>query len=242
MGKGKNNEEHVDISQDIKSKVQLSQDNRDPMVKKLDKGATVTCYKCHGEGHKFYKYPQFVKKLDKVAKKKLNPTIKGSLIYTKPNRKNKIKGNTYVIKKMANGKVVAHKVGKMKEEQGWNQHEKASNGLGTKGHLKAMSAGTWEIGTKNMRRFKPISQACKFEMCCPRSPVEVMETRTYLMYYCSSIALSRFAFVALPCCFHMVGCLCHVLTHEQPTWFDYCVGKLHLFFHGACFLIYLFAS
>jgi hypothetical protein len=27
----------------------------------------------------------------------------------------------YVIKKEANGKVVAHKVGKMKEERGWNQ-------------------------------------------------------------------------------------------------------------------------
>jgi hypothetical protein len=50
MGKGKNDEEQVDISQDMKSKVQRSQDNRDPMVKKLEKGATVTCYKCHGEG------------------------------------------------------------------------------------------------------------------------------------------------------------------------------------------------
>jgi hypothetical protein len=35
-------------------------------------------------------------------------------------RKNKAKSNTYVIKKKANGKVVAHKVGKM-EERGWNQ-------------------------------------------------------------------------------------------------------------------------
>jgi hypothetical protein len=121
MGKGKNDEEQVDISQDMKSQVQPSQDNRDPMVKKLEKGATVTCYKCHGEGHKFYKCPQFVKKMDKGAKKKLKPTIKSSLIYTKPNRKNKTKSNTYVIKKKANGKVVAHKVGKMKEERGWNQ-------------------------------------------------------------------------------------------------------------------------
>jgi hypothetical protein len=153
MGKGKNDEEQVDISQDIKSKVQPSQDNRDPMVKKLEKGATVTCYKCHGEGHKFYKCPQFVKKMDKGEKKKLKPTIKSSLIYTKPNRKNKTKRNTYVIKKKANGKVVAHKVGKMKEglepthlgaQGSHHQHEGASNGLGSKGHLKAMSAGTWE--------------------------------------------------------------------------------------------------
>jgi hypothetical protein len=92
------------------------------MVKKLEKGATVTCYKCHGEGHKFYKCPQFVKKMDKGAKKKLNPTIKSSLIYTKPNRKNKPKRNTYVIKKKANGKLVAHKVGNITEERGWNQH------------------------------------------------------------------------------------------------------------------------
>jgi hypothetical protein len=59
--------------------------------------------------------------MDKGAKKKLNPTIKSSLIYTKPNHKNKTKSNTYIIKKKANGKVAAHKVGKIKEEQGWNQ-------------------------------------------------------------------------------------------------------------------------
>ena len=51
----------------------------------------------------------------------MNLTIKSSLIYTKPNRKNKTNSNTYVIKKKANGKVVAHKVGKMKEERAWNQ-------------------------------------------------------------------------------------------------------------------------
>jgi hypothetical protein len=42
-------------------------------------------------------------------------------LHTKPNHKNKTKSNSYVIKKKANGKVVAHKVGKMKEERGWNQ-------------------------------------------------------------------------------------------------------------------------
>jgi hypothetical protein len=109
MGKGKNNEEQVDISQDIKSKVQPSQDNRDSMVKKLEKGATMTCYKCLGKGHKFYKCPQFAKKMDKGAKK---PTIKSSLIYTKPNRKNKTKSNTYVLKKKANGKVVHTRLGR----------------------------------------------------------------------------------------------------------------------------------
>jgi hypothetical protein len=59
--------------------------------------------------------------MDKGEKKKLNPTIKSSLIYTKPNRKNMTKSNTYIIKKKANGKEVALKVGKMKEERGWNQ-------------------------------------------------------------------------------------------------------------------------
>jgi hypothetical protein len=120
MRKSKNNVEQVDISQDMKSKVQPSQDIHDLMVKKLEKGAIMTCYKCHGEGHKFYKCPQFVKKMD-MGEKNLNPTIKCSLIYTKPNRKNKTKSNTYVIKKKANGKVVAHNVGKMLEERGWNQ-------------------------------------------------------------------------------------------------------------------------
>jgi hypothetical protein len=69
------------------------------MVKKLEKRATVTCYKCHGEGHKFYKCPQFVKKMDKGEKKNLKPSIKSSLIYTKYNHKNKSKSNIYIIKK-----------------------------------------------------------------------------------------------------------------------------------------------
>jgi hypothetical protein len=43
---------------------------------------------------------------------KMNFTIKSSLIYTKPNRRNKSKSTCYVIKKKSNGKVVAHKVGK----------------------------------------------------------------------------------------------------------------------------------
>jgi hypothetical protein len=43
--------------------------------------------------------------MDKGAKKKLNATIKSSLIYTKPNRKNKIKSNIYIIQKKANGKI-----------------------------------------------------------------------------------------------------------------------------------------
>jgi hypothetical protein len=53
MGKGKNNEEQVNVSQDMKSNAQPSQDNRDHKVKKLEKGSTVTCYKYHGEGNKF---------------------------------------------------------------------------------------------------------------------------------------------------------------------------------------------
>jgi hypothetical protein len=59
--------------------------------------------------------------MDKVAKKKLKLTIKSSLIYTKPSCRNKTNSNTYVIKKKENGKVVGHKVGKMKEERGRSQ-------------------------------------------------------------------------------------------------------------------------
>jgi hypothetical protein len=89
------------------------------------------------------------------------------------------------------------------------------------------------LGTIKMRIFKPIIQAWKLDMCCPSSPVEVMETRTYIMYYCSSIALFMLHLLQY---LHMVGCLCHMLTHEQLTWFDWCVGKLHLFFHVHVFV------
>ena len=94
----------------IENNVQSSQDNRENMEKKLEKGSTVTCSKCHHKGHKSNKYSQPRKKLsDEKNKKKL--TIKSSLIYTKPNRRNKSHSTSYVIKK-TNGKVVAHKVGK----------------------------------------------------------------------------------------------------------------------------------
>jgi hypothetical protein len=68
-----------------------------------------------------------------------------------------------------------------------------------------------------MKRFKSRSQAFKLDICCPSSPVEVMETMTDLMYHCRSIALLRLHLLQ---CLHMVGCLCHVVTHEQVTWFD----------------------
>ena len=87
------------------------------MVKKLEKGSTVTCSKCYKKGHKSKKCPQQKKKLlDEKNKKKI--TIKSSLIYTKPNRKNKSNSTSYMIKKKTNGKVVAHKVGK--KERSWN--------------------------------------------------------------------------------------------------------------------------
>ena len=82
----------------IESNIQSSQDNREDMVKKLEKGSTVTCSKCHKESHKSNKCPQPRKKLpDEKNKKKL--TIKSSLIYTKPNRRNKSNSTSYVIKK-----------------------------------------------------------------------------------------------------------------------------------------------
>ena len=122
----------------------MSNLNREDMVKKLEKGSAVTFSKCHKEDNKSNKCPQPRKKLsDEKNKKKL--TIKSSLIYTKPNRKNKINSTTYVIKKKTNGKMVAHKVGK--QERSWNRPiwvpkdviinmKGASNGVGSKGDLK----------------------------------------------------------------------------------------------------------
>ena len=87
------------------------------MVKKLEKGSTVTYSKYNQRGHKSDKYPQPRKKLsDEKNKKKC--TINSFLIYTKPNRRNKSNSTIYMIKKKTNGKVVAHKVGK--QERSWN--------------------------------------------------------------------------------------------------------------------------
>jgi len=67
-----------------KTVVQSSQDNREDIVKKLEKAVTMTCFKCHHEGHKSYKCPLPKKKLPDEKNKK-NTTIKSSLIYVKPN-------------------------------------------------------------------------------------------------------------------------------------------------------------
>jgi hypothetical protein len=97
--------------------------------------------------------------MDKGAKKKLNPTTKSSLIYTKPNRKNKTKNNTYVIKKKANDKVVTQfgsEGGAVLEPthlgaQGSHpQHEGASNGLSSKSHLKSMGSRPLEACHKEV--------------------------------------------------------------------------------------------
>jgi hypothetical protein len=45
---------------------------------------------------------------------------------------------------------------------------------------RSWKRGLGRLGTTKMRRFKPKSQVCKLDMCCPRSPVEVMEISTYL--------------------------------------------------------------
>ena len=102
----------------IESNIQPSQDNREDIVKKLEKGSIVTCSKCHKEDYKSNKCPQPKKKLpDKKNKKNL--TIKSSLVYTKHNRRKKINSSSYVIKMKTNGKVVTHKVGRKKRS--WNR-------------------------------------------------------------------------------------------------------------------------
>ena len=63
----------------IKSNVQPSQDKHKDMVKKIEKGSTVTCSKCHKEGHKSNKCPQPRKKLlDEKNKKKLKSVVLSS--------------------------------------------------------------------------------------------------------------------------------------------------------------------
>ena len=97
----------------IESNVQPSQYNREDMVKKLEKGFTVTCSKCHKVGHKSNMCPQPRKKLpDEKIKKKL--TIKSSLIYTKPNRRNKSNSTSYVIKKISMARWLLTRLGRRK--------------------------------------------------------------------------------------------------------------------------------
>jgi hypothetical protein len=44
------------------------------MVKKLEKGATVTCFKCHQEGHKSYKCPQHKKMVPDRRTRRASPS------------------------------------------------------------------------------------------------------------------------------------------------------------------------
>jgi hypothetical protein len=121
MGKGKNDEEQVDIAQDMKSIVQPSQDNRDPMVKKLEKRANRDLLQVSWRRAQVLQMPSICQEDGQGRKEEVEPHHQELPHLHQANRKNKTKSNTYVIKKKANGKVVAHKVGKMKEEWGWNQ-------------------------------------------------------------------------------------------------------------------------
>jgi len=111
--------------------VQPSQDNTSAGVKKLEKGETVTCFKCHKEGHKSYQCkekegkenskPKNLNKNKKAKeiKKNTSPYLKASLVYTKPTHKFKQKSDRYILKKKENGKVVAHAMGW--RHQRWNR-------------------------------------------------------------------------------------------------------------------------
>ena len=99
--------------------VQPSQDNTSAGMKKLEKGETVTFFKCYKEGHKSYQCkkkegqakgkenskPKNLNKSKKghkkakEIKKNTSPNLKASYMYTKPTHKNKQKSNHYHYKK-----------------------------------------------------------------------------------------------------------------------------------------------
>ena len=93
-------------------------------MKKLEKGETVTWFKCCKEGHKSYQCkekegeakgkenskPKNLNKSKKghkkakEIKKNTSLNLKASYIYTKPTHKNKQKSNQYILEKKKNGK------------------------------------------------------------------------------------------------------------------------------------------
>lgn len=119
--------------------VQPSQDNTSAGVKKLEKGETVTCFKCCKEGHKSYQCkekegkakdkengkPKNLNKSKKghkkakEIKKNTSPYLKTSYMYTKSTHNNKQKSNHYILEKKKNDKVVAHIMGW--KTYGWNR-------------------------------------------------------------------------------------------------------------------------
>ena len=126
-------------SKGTQGQVQPSQDNTSAGVKKLEKGETVTCFKCCKEGHKSYQCkekegkakgkengkPKNLNKSKKghkkakEIKKNTSPYLKASYMYTKPTHKNMQKSNHYLLEKKKNGKVVAHVMGW--RTHGWNR-------------------------------------------------------------------------------------------------------------------------
>ena len=93
------------------SKKQPPQDNRPKMVKKLEKGETVTCYLCHEEGHKSYE----CKNKKKGEEKKKVTSNNNKKPYLKVDKK---KSTPYLLKRKDN-KVVAQFL--IKQGKGWNQ-------------------------------------------------------------------------------------------------------------------------
>ena len=113
---------------EAQDQVQPPQDNPSKGVKKLEKGETMTCFKCHKEGHKSYQCKEEMaqqtnkskskntaknnsKGMKKAMENKNSTKLKASLVYTKPTYKAKQKSNHYILEKKKNGKVVAHTMG-----------------------------------------------------------------------------------------------------------------------------------
>ena len=73
-------------------------------------------------------------------------------------------------------------------------------------------------------------------------PHKVMVARFQFKHHVASLLLLGYLHPLHLLVLHMVGCLCHDLTHEQPIWFDKCV-EIYMFllfmvlgYHEVCIL------
>ena len=99
-----------------------------------------------------------------------------------------------------------------------HQHERASNGVGSKGYLKAKDRlrGIWRLSLQDDEKNQAKEAKLTTWTFGAQVPHKVIIAKFHYMHHIASLLLLEclHALHFLVLC--MVGCLCLTLTHEQP--------------------------
>ena len=110
-------------------------------------------------------------------------------------------------------------------QESHHQHEGISNGVGSKRYLKPKDRlrGIWRLSLQDDEKVQAKEAKLTTWIFDTQVPHKVMVAKFQFMHHVAPLLLLGCLHALHLLILHMVGCLCHDLTHEQPTWFDKCI-------------------